>query len=422
MKFLAKKYRVPFLILGLTMVLLIFNRPPALAGEAQSDDIVHIKSDEVIDDDLMAMGNKIIIDGVVKGDVMAVGQSLVVNGTVEGDVMAAVQAVTVNGEVTDDLRAGAMTILINGTVGDDVLVGGFSFESGPESSIGGDLFMGGFQALVDGELAGDINAGLGGLKISGLVGGNVDVDVDAAGSGPSPVDFMGGIPNVPPMPRVPLGLTVDDDASIAGNVIYRSPAEARVDQTAIAGNVNFVKREVETSGQPGFGFGSWLWDQIQRLLRLLLVGALAIWLVPLYISEAGQKLQEKLWPSLGWGALTPIIFFVMLLGLGLVSILVGFPVLVFGTFFFSYLLALFYLGAIVVGQWLGRLILQRTSPNQAENLWWSVMVGLVGVWLLTMIPILGTIVGFFIALFGVGGLWLVGQDRIKGVGTATVTA
>jgi hypothetical protein len=413
MRLLITNYRKTFLVLGLTTLLIIFSLPTTLAGEVRSNNIVHIKSDEVIDDDLIAMGSKVIVDGTVKGDVMAAGQSVIVNGTVEGDVMASAQAVTVNGEVTDDLRVGAMTILINGTVGDDVLVGGFSFESGPESNIGGDLLMGGFQALVDGELDGDIKGGLGGLKISGQVGGDVDVEVDTARPGPSPVAFMGGIPNVPPMPRVSMGLTVDEGASIAGDVTYHSPAEAQVNEAAVAGDVRFVPQEAETSDQPGFG--SWLWDEIQRLLRLLLVGALAIWLAPVFVGEAGQKLRERLWPSLGWGALTPIIFLVVLLVLGLVSFLVGFPILVFGTLIFGYLLVLFYLGAIVVGQCLGRLLLQRIRPDRAESILWSTLVGLVGVWLLTIIPLLGAIVGFFVMLFGVGGLWLAGRDRMKGI-------
>jgi hypothetical protein len=115
-----------------------------------------------------------------------------------------------------------------------------------------------------------------------------------------------------------------------------------------------------------------------------------------------------------WGVLTPLIFLVGLALLGVVSLLVGFPTLVFGTFIFGFLLIFFYLGAIVVGQSLGRWILEKLGPARAGSAIWTTLIGLVVVWLLTMIPILGLIIGFFTALFGVGGLWLAGRERMKG--------
>jgi hypothetical protein len=177
--------------------------------------------------------------------------------------------------------------------------------------------------------------------------------------------------------------------------------------------VAFVQQEAEATGV-GRGLVGWLWSQIQRLLRLLLVGALAIWLAPTFIGTAGQKLQEKVWPSLGWGALTPIVFLIGLLLLGLVSLLIGFPTLVFGTLIFGVLLIFFYLGAMVVGQCLGQWILAKFRPTLVGSPIWTILIGLVGVWLLTVIPILGAIVGFFIALFGVGALWLAGRETMKG--------
>ena len=83
-----------------------------------------------------------------------------------------------------------------------------------------------------------------------------------------------------------------------------------------------------------------------------------------------------------------------------------------GSFVFGYLLILFYLGAVVVGHCLGRWILLRFSPDQAERSMVVILVGLVGVWLLTAIPFLGAIAGLFIVLFGVGGLWLAGRERL----------
>jgi len=417
------KHQQLAILLGSLMLLFLVSLPSVLAAETQDGDVVHIKSNEVVDDDHFAAGREVIIDGVVKGDLIATGQSVTVNGTVEGDLLAGAQAVTINGEVIDDARMGAMVILINGTVGDDLNVGVFSLESGPESSIGGDLLAGAFQALIAGNVTGDIIGGFRGLQLLGQVGGNIDVDVDRATGGPSPVEFMQNIPNVPPLPTVPGGLTLDDDASVGGDLVYRSPVSAQIDGAAVAGEVEFNQRADQDERQDST-FVGWAWDQIQRLLRLLLFGLLAVWLAPAFMDSAGQKLQERLWGSLGWGITSPVIFLIVLLIVAFARFLVGFPTVVFGSLIFGYLLLLFYLGAVVVGLFLGRWLLQRFSPDRAEKIYLSMLVGLGIVWLITIIPILGTIIGVFIALFGIGSLWLVARDRMnsKGVKEATVVA
>lgn len=408
MKQLTVKYRKPLWILSLIGLLLLLGAPSAMAENRQGD-VVLVKSGEVIDDDLYAFGQEIIIDGVVKGDLIAAGQSVTVNGAVEGDLIAGAQGVTVNGEVGDDMRAGGYVILVKGKVADDANLAGFSLETGPESDIGGDLFAGAFQGLMAGEIGGGIFGGFSRLQIAGDVGGDVNVDI-GGDEGPGPIPFIRGMPNVPPMPTVPSGLTLTDGASVAGDLTYRSPSPATIRQASVAGQVNFNQ---QVSTQQRFKLLTWVVDQVQRLLRLLLVGALAIWLAPAFVGQASRALQEKLWPSLGWGALALIIFPFALAVVGLIGWVVDFPLLPFATFLFSFLLVFFYIGAVVVGQWLGRRGLERFNSDLAGSDIWTTALGLVVVWLVTLIPILGGIVGFIVALFGLGGLSLAARARMQ---------
>jgi cytoskeletal protein CcmA (bactofilin family) len=389
-----------------------------MAGEFREDEnIVHIKADEVIEDDLYAFGEQVIIDGVVKGDVIAFGRIVKLNGTVEGDLIAGAQSVIVGGEVKDDARVGAQFFVLNGTVGDDINAGVFAFEGGPESEIGGDLLMGGYQALVAGSLTGDLIGGFAGLKISGAVGGNVDVEVDQDTGGPSPLEFMDGIPDMPSVSVVPQGLTVSDDATIGGQLKYRSPAQGKINKASIGGGVEYIEERFDpTTREEQQRGGNWIWGQIQRLLRLLLFGALAVWVAPLVVSQASHKLQAKLWPSLGWGVGTLIIFPIALTVVALVGFLINFPFLFFGTLLFGYLFVLFYIGAVVVGQTFGRAILQRARPEESYSDMIATLVGLLAVWVITVIPILGPIVGFVVALFGVGSLAMVGYERFSSGG------
>jgi hypothetical protein len=56
----------------------------AHAAEFRADKSVHVKSDEVIEGDLYAFGEHVLIEGTVKGDLIAAGRHVVVKGTVEG--------------------------------------------------------------------------------------------------------------------------------------------------------------------------------------------------------------------------------------------------------------------------------------------------------------------------------------------------
>ncbi len=417
------KYRPLILALLFSILLLWLSLPPALAGEIRGDRVIHIRADEVVDDDLLVAGEEIIIEGVIKGDLMAAGRIIKVNGQVEGDLLAGAQIVIINGEVGDDVRAGGMVIVINGLVGDDVLAGGMALESGPNSSIGGDVIVGSSQALVGGQVGGDVIAGVGGLKIAGTVDGNVEASIESGtGPGPSPVTFISNMPNVPPLQPVSMGLSLGEGASVAGDINYKGSAPVKnLNEGAVGGEVEFspvVATQTDTDAGPGI----WLLNQVQRLLRLSLFAGLVLWLMPGLLEAARDKVQQKPWPSVGWGLLTPLLFGIGLGLLGLLAFLVDLPVLVLGTFIFSYLLVLFYLGAVVVGRWLGGHLLARSMPRRADSILWTTLSGLAIIWVLTAIPILGLLIGFVVSMLGVGGLWLVSLERLKSRSGAATAA
>jgi len=80
------------------------------------------------------------------GDLIAFGRVIRLNGTVEGDFIAAGQAIVIEGQVTDAARiAGQVLKIVDGaTIGGDVISAGFSLEMTRDTSIGGDLWYGGY--------------------------------------------------------------------------------------------------------------------------------------------------------------------------------------------------------------------------------------------------------------------------------------
>ena len=87
---------------------------------------VIVRADEVIEEDLYAFGDTVVIEGTVRGDVMASGREVRLLGTVEGDLTGCGQTYIVDGRVGDDLRiAGMTTVLGHGArIGGDFVTAG----------------------------------------------------------------------------------------------------------------------------------------------------------------------------------------------------------------------------------------------------------------------------------------------------------
>jgi cytoskeletal protein CcmA (bactofilin family) len=425
-----KRFRKWAGLIGLICLVLFTLAPTALAFEGRGGDTVVIGADEVIEDDLYVGAGTFILDGTVKGDLIVGGSTIEINGTVEGDLIAAGQTVVVRGTVTDDVRiAGqALTLESEAQVGDDVLAAGFSIEGKKGSSVGGDFVYVGYQALLAGDIAQDVDIAVGGVKLSGSVGGDVEAEVGEAGEGPPPMFFM---PGAPAMPSVPPGLTVDEGAQIGGKLDYTSASEWSIPAGVVAGAITRHEPEIEVEEEvvvsPARRVAGWFLRHLQRLVTLLLVGLLMIWVVPGWTEKATGALRAKPLPSLGWGVVSIAAFIFALLVVLIVTILVavvlglitlgglagttawtGILTMALLVFFFS--IAVAYVTKVVVSFLSGKLILARLRPDWVEGRIWPLVVGVVLFVIITAIPILGWLVNLLVVLLGLGALWLLGRD------------
>ena len=91
----------PTAALLFALLVTVLTAMPVLAAEIRfQENTVTIGSGEVVDDDLYAVGNSVIIDGVINGDVLTACETITVNGKVNGSIIAVASTVNVNGEVT----------------------------------------------------------------------------------------------------------------------------------------------------------------------------------------------------------------------------------------------------------------------------------------------------------------------------------
>lgn len=422
-------------VVVLSLVLCLVLAPASYALEKMEGSTVTIEAGEVIEDDLMVFANEFVLEGTVKGDVIFFATQATINGTVEGDLMGGGQEIYINGDITDDVRVGGSVITLGeaAQIGDDFMAGGYSLESMAGSLVEGDMFFGGAQARLAGDMGGDLWVSAGGLELLGTVAGDVQADVAAASDAPvfSPFMFVPGAANAP---TFEWGLTLGEQAQIGGDLNYTAPVAADIPDGAVAGEVAFeeVVQTAETTTvetlTPAQEAWNWLANLLRDLVALLLVGFLMVWLTPRWTGQVAGFVRERPLPSLGWGLLAIAAIFVSMMlvvavmimlamafnaltlgGLAGTTITIGLFVLFGLALLFGFTVT--YFAKIIVAVASGRYIFSKFNSRLAENRYWCMALGVLLIVILTAVPWIGPLVALVVALLGFGALW---QEGIKG--------
>jgi hypothetical protein len=278
------------------------------------------------------------------------GDVVVERGQTEPEVSTPVGDVTVDGTVEGDVRSGVGDVVVNGKVG-----GGIKAGSG--------------DVVVNGPVGGEIDAGFGDVRIDAPVAGDVEV-------GRGDVDLG------------PEGL-------VGGGVHYGS-GEFRGDRGAVEGTIRAGGMGPEMDHDWG-GFGilnivGWLFAAAVFAACSVLVAVLA----PRPLSAAARKAEESPAMSLLFGvASVPA---VVVLCVVLAVSIIGIPLLLLLA---PAYLALLFFGALVAAFFVGRRVVFATGRYHVGN----AMAAAVGALILAaayLIPVLGDLLLYVLALFGAG--------------------
>lgn len=416
---------------------------PRVARAIEFDDDGIIAADEVIDDDVIINHKNVVVDGAVIGDLFASGGSVTINGKVNGNLLVAGGDVVINGMVNGSLAFAGKTLLLNGTVrgtvyatggsftlgesasvGRNVFCNGFSMEAEPGSAIGRDALVSGYQALLDGQMEGDVQAEVAALEIGGVIGGDVMAKVPEPGSGP-----RGGFSWPGVAEAVNSGLRVAKGARIDGTLTYVSPVEQADAIEAIPGGgvVYELPDDLEVRIDLGWRAGQWFLARGREFITLLVLGALAIWRLPVLLNRLADQAKAQPLPAAGRGLVVLIVGYVgaaVLAALILIlGILLGVVTLgelaraIFGVGFSGLMLALTLLwlcsaygSKLVVAYLAGKLVLERIAPQSVSQAIWPLLLGVVLYVLLRSIPVLGWLVGLLATFVGLGAMWLLFRE------------
>ena len=449
----ARRFLIVFGLLALVSMVLA---APVLAADIRTKDVIVIDQD--VNDDLYLFASSITVNATVHGDLIAAGGDIVVNGVIEGDLWAAAGKIHINGTVADDVRFAGSDLKLgpSGQVGDDLFAAGFGFGADSGSAIASDVFVAGYQALLGGDIGGDVKAAVGGFEISGHVVGDVEVEVGE----PDPEFeqwsmFMRMNPYMPERIVGP-GLTIEEDAQIDGELTYTSPVTVDVPDEVVGGAIVYqtpVPEEMEvpdvdvpevpagalTAVAVVTWFIRWIVGMVRNFVTLLIIGVLLLWLAPKWFKEVVRHWKEKPLHSMGWGFAVWLAFFIAVPALFVVMILlvviVGVATLgglvfpIAGTFMVlesalvvGFSIIAIYITKVAFSYLIGWLILKNTASGWVDRAMGLIplLIGLVIFVLVRSVPFLGALFSFVVTIFGLGAIWLLAWVRIyKSKGAAS---
>ena len=363
----------------LAIVLAVAVPAEAFVSRSSEGDVV-VPTDEMVDDTLVARGERVLVDGVVTGDLIAGGQSVVIRGTVHGNVIVWAQAVDLPGDVGGSVFVSGQFVTVQGGVDGSFYTFSQATRLAGGSRIGGGVASFSNTLTVEGSVDRGVQAAGYRVDVAGAVQGSVYANARRVAVGPR--SRVGGTLTV----RVP-----------DTNVLQIDPAA-----TLIAEPV--VRSWDDESSPSRYLTGSFYRRQSVWLVAAFLTGWLFLWAAP---GAAAVRFgtPPAVLRTLGVGFLCVVATPVAALIAGLT--LVGLPLALVALALWALGI---YLAKIPIALFLGRTLL---GPRGAGGPALALLVGLLAVFVAVNLPFVGWIVNLALTLIGVGGLfaWALATNR-----------
>lgn len=346
-----------------------------LAYEIRGGDQISIAKDEVINDDLFIGGNFVSVDGTINGDLICAVSNAVVNGTIKGDLIVAGGTVILKGSIGDDLIVAGGNIIVDTNIKDNAIMAGGGINVGEEAKIGRDLLLGAGQAVLAGEVKRNLKTSSKTLTVQGKIGG----------------DLKG---------RFDQELVVTSSAEIKGNLDYKAPSEAKLEEGAkILGETKWERLE-KARVLPRL-ISTW---KIFDGLGLIILGLIMAFFLPNQIKKVLSIFNQSPVKSFGWGL---VLFFVIpLVSLVALFTLVGIPLAI--VLLCLYLASLI-LSKTLVGIWLGTKVISCFRKEVSFIL--GAVLGCLILAVLMIVPYFGFLIKLTAIIFGLGAIIL----RLKSI-------
>ncbi|MBI2798488.1 polymer-forming cytoskeletal protein [Candidatus Saccharibacteria bacterium] len=322
-------------------------------------------------------GQELNVNGTVNGDTWLAGNIVRVKGTVNGNLYAVGSEVVVEGNITGNAHLAGSKVTVKGTINGSLYAVGSQVTIDRLAKVNGGVVLAGSLVEDSGSVGGQAYVYGAEVNINGPIGGNTTIR-----SGQ---------------------ITLGDQAAINGGLRYDQNAKISIaNDKRITGSV--------TKLAPAASKTNPLLDRLQGLifglLASLLLGLAIISILPGSTVAVANVIWDRPAPSflagLGFIIFVPIMFVLLLV------IAIGLPLAV--------VLAMGYVAVLIVSQVfvavaIGRKVLKNPQFNFGQNIN-TLLIGLGILSIISLIPVLGAIVGFIVVCFGSGALTLRAYERV----------
>ncbi len=346
----------------------------------KSGNEIIIGPDEVIDDDLIAAGRIVKIEGKVNGDVFAFAQEVIISGMINGSVYTGGSEIKFKAKDCRSLWTFCGFLGADGNIENNLLFFGGELRTEKTNLVKKDLLAFGREINIDGEIHGRIKGNMGSFNLNGKIG-SANIEANSV--------------------NIKSGSTVTGDLSI------KSRQEPNIEPDAkILGKTDYQKVEGKESKQKKGG----LVRTIKTIFFIsrVVIGIILIALFKPLIVKTNEILKNATWKSLGFGFLTIIVIPVLMV-ITLITI-IGIPVSIFCLFLF---LTLAYLSGIVFATGFGEFLIKLIKKEGTISPFISFLVGIIIISLVSLIPYLGFLVRLVVFFFGSGMLVLLTNNIWK---------
>jgi len=353
------------------------------AGQIEANEDFTLQQDDSIEGNAYLAGGSLNILGNVAGDLLAGSGNLMISGNIEDDVLAAAGTLNLSGPVSGDARIAGGNISVGSDIAGDLVAAGGTINIFSNSKVGGDLYVVGGDVKASGEVIGETKLAAGNARIEGKMSGPVSIRAEK--------------------------LIIGEGAVIEGDLDYYSPTEADIAPSAqIMGETNFhrvASHQAANKRQLAkfFGFAG-----VIKLLAMIVVGLVLV----LGFKKFSTQVVSKAGDKFGSETLRGLILLVVLpvASLLLLASLIG---SLFGILVGILWLASMILGGMYAGILLGAMLDKLWYKNEKIELSWrNAVVGIVILFIVGFVPVLGWLVGFLFFLASLGSVSQVAYEKL----------
>ena len=395
---------------------------------ARADGIIQgdtVSAGQVVDNDAVMAGEDIVVDGTIKGDLFAFGRTVTINGDVDGSVFAAGGEITINGEIRGTVySAGRVLEMGSESVANrNVYFIGLQLITQKGSTIGRDLLGASLSAKLSGTVVRDLKAIIGLLSFLGEIDQAVEEEQAEPETETSPTGSLDSQENA----AADLDGVISLIRSSGKDEPLQMPAKELLSRSLTQG----FQKTVKEQGISSYDLQEWLVELIRDFVTLLIIGLVAIWLLPSKLELWAEKLRAKPLPAAGYGLLglivaanavivvTLIAIIILAIGLGLGLITFWDLAFIFWALAFSslaltttlFFVFVIYISKVIVAYLTGMLIVKALIPKTANYRIVPLLIGLLIYVLLASAPYIGWAIAIIATILGLGAVGVAFRDK-----------